>query len=423
MKQSIPSALFFLLAAAPLTAASLQEGTGLEEIRKTFDAADRNADGFLDPAEAKRATIPSADFLGQDHDSDRKLSEDEFVLYYRELLVGAKQKVAADVERESKRITDARAKRAAEEARRRKVEATRREAAAKQAEQKGTPVVLSKSVSEKLKRAESVLDAMVARGDLTPEAADAKREVLRRRAEAVSGRSRARTQGAKPATGNAEGEVDVEKRFRRAEDALRKASAEGELSRAEGQEQRNKLAERARNAQADANRTERAKLDAELKQLDVELAAGRLSKADYESQRNALIERGKRAGKVGGTQDAQKGDARARGEAARKQHQEQQKQAEQGKQRRERGEAARRKHQDAEKQDAQKQRAELERLRREKQEAAKQRAERERLQRQKDADAKREAEKQRKDAERRKQAQQEAGRKRKAREDTSRKNP
>jgi hypothetical protein len=411
MKHSIPSALFFLLATSslPAAAAPLQEGTGLAEIRKTFVAADRNADGSLDPAEAKRATIPSADFLNQDHDNDRKLSEDEFLLYYRQLLIGAKQKVAADVEREADRITKARAKQAAEAEARRKAEAARK------AEQKSSPVVLSKNVSEKLKRAESALDAMVARGDLTPAEADAKREVLRQRAEAVSGRSRARAQDAKP---GADGEVDVEKRFRRAEDSLRKASSEGKLSRVDGQEQRNKLAERARNAQADANRTERDKLAAELKQLDVDLAAGRLTKADYESQRTALIERGKRAEKVGGAQDSQNGDARARGEAARKQHQEKQAQAEKDQQQRERGEAARRQHQDAEKQ-----RAERERLQREKQAAEKQRAERERLQRQKEAAAKQEAEKQRKDAERRKRAQQDAERKRKEREDASRKQP
>ncbi|MCA8980438.1 MAG: hypothetical protein H6831_01815 [Planctomycetes bacterium] len=412
MKHSIQGALFLLLASAALPAtAQAAESEGLQKIRRTFSQADRNADGFLDPAEAKRATIPSADFVGQDHDGDRKLSEDEFLLYYRQLLIGAEQKVDADVDREAARIQDVRAKQAAEAARREAEEARRAEAE-KRAEER---VVLSKNVSEKLRRAEAALDSMVARGKLTQAEADEKREVLRRRAEAVSGRSRQQVQGEKPAVEGANGEVDVEKRFRRAEDALRQASGEGELSREEAREKQSKLAERARNAQSDAQGNERDKLSAELAQLDADVAAGRLSKEDYEVRRAALIDRAKQAEKVGPDKPAPADPVnekeKARGEAARKQHQAEREKAEREQQQRERGEAARRQHQEAEKL-----RQEQERLQREKQEAEKQRAEFERLQREKQ-----EAERQRQEAERKKRAQEEAERKRK--EDGGRKRP
>ena len=435
MKHSIPSALFLLLSSSLLPAAGAQraESEGLQKIRRTFVEADRNADGLLDPAEAKRATIPSADFVSQDHDGDRKLSEDEFLLYYRQLLVGAEQKIDADIDREAARIANVRAKQAAEAARR-EAEAARRAAAEKQAAGGGERLVLSKNVAEKLKRAESALDAMVARGTLSREEADAKRAVLRRRAEAVSGRSRVPAEGANSGAKGADGEldVDVEKRFRRAEDALRQASGEGELSREEARAKQAKLAERARNAQRDAQGNERDKLNAELAKLDVEVAAGRLSKQDYETQRAALLDRAKRADKVGEDKpvsaDATDDKAKARGEAARQQHRTEREKAEREQQQRERGEAARRQHQEAEKQraererlqrekaEAEKQRAERERLQREKAEAEKQRVERERLQRERA-----EAEKQRKDAERRQRAREEA--ERKAKEDGARKQP
>ena len=51
-----------------------------------------------------------ADFLAQDHDGDRKLSQDEFLVYYRGLLASAKLEIGADVDREAERIQAARRK-------------------------------------------------------------------------------------------------------------------------------------------------------------------------------------------------------------------------------------------------------------------------------------------------------------------------
>ncbi len=78
--------------------------TGLVRAREVFGAADRDADGTIGLSEAIRAKIPAADFACEDFDADARLSRDEFVLYYRHLLVRAGRCLGRDLDVEAARI-------------------------------------------------------------------------------------------------------------------------------------------------------------------------------------------------------------------------------------------------------------------------------------------------------------------------------
>ncbi len=93
-----------LLTASALGAAGQEPATGLSRTRQTFRAADRDGNGRVALREAIRGKIPAADFAREDHDQDANLSRDEFVLYYRQLLVRAGRAIASDLEFEAARI-------------------------------------------------------------------------------------------------------------------------------------------------------------------------------------------------------------------------------------------------------------------------------------------------------------------------------
>ena len=109
-----PKSSLLLLAVALLSAdsglAQRPVATGVERAHRTFKAADKDKNKQLDPMEALRAQIPSRDFGAQDADKDKKLSKDEFTVYYRHLLSSAGRAVPADLEAEVKRIMDVRKK-------------------------------------------------------------------------------------------------------------------------------------------------------------------------------------------------------------------------------------------------------------------------------------------------------------------------
>jgi len=102
---------------------------GLEKARALFGKLDLDADGFVSAAEAGRGKVPEKQFVAADDDRDRRLSRDEFVLFYRELLVQVGRPVPADLDGESARIEAARRMRRAEELRR----ASRKDAQAPEA--------------------------------------------------------------------------------------------------------------------------------------------------------------------------------------------------------------------------------------------------------------------------------------------------
>ena len=92
-----------LLSALPRLPGS-ENPTGLARAREVFGAADRDADGTIGLGEAIRAKIPAADFAREDFDADLRLSRDEFVLYYRHLLVRAGRCLGHDLDIEAARI-------------------------------------------------------------------------------------------------------------------------------------------------------------------------------------------------------------------------------------------------------------------------------------------------------------------------------
>ena len=88
----------------------------LARARATFDATDSNKDGKVSFEELKSNAMPiqKADFDTQDNDKDGTWSRDEFVVYYRQVLVSGGQRAGDDLEGEVARIQALRKAKAAE---------------------------------------------------------------------------------------------------------------------------------------------------------------------------------------------------------------------------------------------------------------------------------------------------------------------
>jgi hypothetical protein len=91
--------LTFLLLAAPAVAQKRETSTDLTRARAAFNAADRNKDRRLNAREVGLAGIPHREFLSAD-DGDGEWVWQEFLSYYRGLLVQSGQKVHPDLEQE-----------------------------------------------------------------------------------------------------------------------------------------------------------------------------------------------------------------------------------------------------------------------------------------------------------------------------------
>ena len=92
---------------APRDDAALEgrpRAVGLARVRRTFREIDRDGSAELDWAECEHARVPRTDFDQQDVDRDGHLSPEEFVMYYRKLLVKAMRPIAEDLVREAARI-------------------------------------------------------------------------------------------------------------------------------------------------------------------------------------------------------------------------------------------------------------------------------------------------------------------------------
>lgn len=97
----------------------------LAHVRNVFAAIDANKDGKIDLAEATKERVATRDFTAQDVDKSASLDASEFLVYYRQLLVTAGQKVPGPLDAEIQRI---------EAERRKALEAERAAAAKRQAE-------------------------------------------------------------------------------------------------------------------------------------------------------------------------------------------------------------------------------------------------------------------------------------------------
>lgn len=115
-------ALVSLLCLAGETPAFAQRGAPVNSLARalaTFTAADTNKDGKLTADEGSVLPIKKRDFDAQDHDKDGALSRDEFLIYYRQLLLDAREQAAPDLEAETARIQALRKVKETEEAKKR----------------------------------------------------------------------------------------------------------------------------------------------------------------------------------------------------------------------------------------------------------------------------------------------------------------
>lgn len=200
----------------------------LARARATFDATDSNKDGKVSIEELKANTLPiqKADFDAQDNDKDGVWSRDEFLVYYRQILVNGGQRAGDDLEGEVARIQALRKAKAAETG------------AKNGARGEKTPKVNPPEPANLEDRLTRAID------DLEKKAAA--RQATREDFERVRGAmlDRAKAAGAVDPTG----EADIQARFAAALDALEKNAKLGNYSREEFTGLRAALEKRGREA-------------------------------------------------------------------------------------------------------------------------------------------------------------------------------
>lgn len=128
--------------------------TNLARAANTFQIADADRDGVLGGAELKRASIHPRVYGIWDKDLDGKLSKDEFLLYYKQLLLNSKQVPGPEYEKEAQRILKFQQ---AEVAKR--IDEAREKAAVQAAER--TANARKASTAEKYRKAQAALDERI----------------------------------------------------------------------------------------------------------------------------------------------------------------------------------------------------------------------------------------------------------------------
>lgn len=310
-------------AAGPLPDGQVAGGTGLERARKTFAAADKNGDGRIERAELElaRVKVGGDEFAARDLDGDKLWSRDEFVLWYRGLLIAGRQRPAADLDAEAARILaqqrsrattatvietgeDARLARAIEELERKALArgATREDFTQVRtmweqrlaATEPNLPAAEAASLKQKVGRAMADLEQRAAAGGATREEFSQLRRALLARARAANG-----------TTAPTAEDAGLEARFAQALDEL-EAQA---LARAATREQfaavREQLAARARRAaaaegvagaEADLRTAELARqLEAALNRLEERALAGQATREEFLELRGMFVARARRA--------------------------------------------------------------------------------------------------------------------------------
>jgi hypothetical protein len=340
-----------LLAALAAPAVAFQEAkpvvaATLERARRTFQAADRNADGRIERAELElaRVKVTGEEFAVRDLDGNTYWSRDEFVLWYRGLLIANRQRPAADLEAEATRILviqrtrpvapaaapvdqEARLGRALEDLERKALArgATREDFTAVRtmweerlaATQPQTPPEELEVLKTKVGRALADLEARAAEGKVTREEFTQLRQALLTRARAAATKPDAPQPTAEKPAQDAPATPAIEARFAQALEDLEAKALARQATREQFGAVRELLVTRARRAaqgEGAATGDAATALEAEtqaLQRLETRALAGQVTREDFVEFRGLLAGR-TRARTETPRVDAPKADAPAR---------------------------------------------------------------------------------------------------------------
>ena len=347
--RTLYAALLLATLAAP--AVALQEAkpvvaATLERARRTFQAADRNADGRIERAELElaRVKVTGEEFAVRDLDGNAYWSRDEFVLWYRGLLIANRQRPAADLEAEATRILviqrtrpvapaaapvdqEARLGRALEDLERKALArgATREDFTAVRtmweerlaATQPQTPPEELEVLKTKVGRALADLEARAAEGKVTREEFTQLRQALLTRARAAATKPDAPQPTAEKPAQDAPATPAIEARFAQALEDLEAKALARQATREQFGAVRELLVTRARRAaqgEGAATGDAATALEAEtqaLQRLETRALAGQVTREDFVEFRGLLAGR-TRARTETPRVDAPKADAPAR---------------------------------------------------------------------------------------------------------------
>ena len=320
-----------LLAALAAPAVAFQEAkpvvaATLERARRTFQAADRNADGRIERAELElaRVKVTGEEFAVRDLDGNAYWSRDEFVLWYRGLLIANRQRPAADLEAEATRILviqrtrpvapaaapvdqEARLGRALEDLERKALArgATREDFTAVRtmweerlaATQPQTPPEELEVLKTKVGRALADLEARAAEGKVTREEFTQLRQALLTRARAAATKPDAPQPTAEKPAQDAPATPAIEARFAQALEDLEAKALARQATREQFGAVRELLVTRARRAaqgEGAATGDAATALEAEtqaLQRLETRALAGQVTREDFVEFRGLLAGR------------------------------------------------------------------------------------------------------------------------------------
>lgn len=302
--------------------------TDLERARRTFDAADKNRDGRIERAELElaRVKVAAEEFAARDFDGNKLWNREEFILWYRGLLIANRQRPGADLDAEAARILavqrarattttaietgdDARLARAIEDLERKALArgATREDFTQVRtmweqrlaATEPDLPAAEAAGLKQKVGRALADLETKAAAGGATREEFAQLRQALLTRARAA----------AAAAAAPAADEAALEARFAQALDDLEAKALARQATREQFAAVRDQLVARARRAasaegatgaDADARTAELARqLEAAINRLEERAQNGQVTREEFLELRGMLVARARRA--AGGT--------------------------------------------------------------------------------------------------------------------------
>jgi hypothetical protein len=262
-----------LFAAQPLLAQRAPSRDSLAGARAFFELADFDKDGKLgfDEMQKQGLTVQRSQFDAMDVDKSGSWSRDEFVVYYRRLLIASQHRPAADLSAEVTRIEALRKAKEAET--RRPVPETK----------PGEPSALS--IDDRLQIAINELELKAAQRQATRAEFQHVRDLMVERAKVAGATS-------------ASDAPDLQAKFDAAMTALETKAKAGNYSREDFNELRAMLIQRARASTqtpaANAGDVD-VKLQAALDDLEKKAALRQASRADFDRVRDMWTERAKSA--------------------------------------------------------------------------------------------------------------------------------